>query len=121
MNFADGYGQWLDRKEVCFSKSASVVVMITDTCPCHYPDNYVSNKRWCCGDMYHLDLSVWAYEKVSWQQVYVGGWDEVGLGPKFLGGKEGMCTAAAVLAQAGGNVVESAAGRHSYSTVQLSL
>lgn len=38
--------------------------MITDTCPCVYPDNYASNKRWCCGDMYHLDLSVWAYEKV---------------------------------------------------------
>ena len=90
MNFADGYGQWLDRKEVCFSKSASVVVMITDTCPCHYPDNYVSNKRWCCGDMYHLDLSVWSYEKVSCQQVYVGGWDGVELGLKLLGGKEGM-------------------------------
>lgn len=20
----------------------------------HYPGNYHSNKRWCCGDMYHL-------------------------------------------------------------------
>jgi hypothetical protein len=38
--------------------------MITDQCPCHYPDNYASNKRWCCGDIYHLDLSVWAYERV---------------------------------------------------------
>lgn len=33
-------------------------------CPCNYPDNYASNKRWCCGDTYHLDMSVWAYEKV---------------------------------------------------------
>jgi hypothetical protein len=45
------------------------VVMITDTCPCYYPDNYASNKRWCCGDMYHLDLSVWAFEKVCEPQV----------------------------------------------------
>lgn len=29
------------------------------------PANYYSNKRWCCGDMYHLDLSVWAYEKLA--------------------------------------------------------
>jgi hypothetical protein len=64
MDFADGYGQWLERKDVCYSRYASLVVMITDTCPCYYPDNYASNKRWCCGDMYHLDLSVWAFEKV---------------------------------------------------------
>lgn len=38
--------------------------MVTDTCPCHYPNNYASNKRWCCGDMPHIDLSVWAYERV---------------------------------------------------------
>jgi hypothetical protein len=65
MGFADGYGQWLDRNNVCHNNYASTVVMVTDTCPCVYPNNYASNKRWCCGDMYHLDLSVWAYEKVS--------------------------------------------------------
>jgi hypothetical protein len=65
MGFADGYGQWLDRQNVCYNDYSSVVIMVTDTCPCVYPDNYASNKRWCCGDMYHLDLSVWAYEKVS--------------------------------------------------------
>jgi hypothetical protein len=27
--------------------------------------NYYSNKRWCCGDMYHLDMSVWAFEKLA--------------------------------------------------------
>ncbi|KAF8055096.1 2-carboxy-D-arabinitol-1-phosphatase [Scenedesmus sp. PABB004] len=64
-NFKDGYGQWLERSNVCWDESASVVVMVTDTCPCHYPNNYQSNKRWCCGDMYHLDLSIWAFEKLS--------------------------------------------------------
>jgi hypothetical protein len=44
-NFKDGYGQWLDRSSVCYDESASVVVMVTDTCPCHYPNNYHSNKR----------------------------------------------------------------------------
>jgi hypothetical protein len=58
MSFKDGYGQWLDRSSVCYDESASTVVMVTDTCPCHYPNNYASNKRWCCGDMYHLDLSI---------------------------------------------------------------
>lgn len=69
MNFADGYGQWLDRSKVCYNDYSSVVVMVTDTCPCNYPDNYSSNKRWCCADMYHLDLSVWAYEKLSSKKV----------------------------------------------------
>lgn len=65
MNFNDGYGQWLERSNVCYNNYASVVVMVTDTCACHYPNNYHSNKRWCCMDMYHLDMSVWAYEKVG--------------------------------------------------------
>jgi hypothetical protein len=65
MNFNDGYGQWLSRSNVCYNNYASVVVMVTDTCACHYPNNYHSNKRWCCMDMYHLDMSVWAYEKVG--------------------------------------------------------
>jgi hypothetical protein len=65
MNFADGYGQWLERSKVCFNDWSSVVVMVTDTCPCVYPDNYSSNKRWCCGDMYHFDLSVWAFERLA--------------------------------------------------------
>lgn len=65
MDFKDGYGQWLQRSNVCYNDYASVVVMITDTCQCVYPNNYSSNKRWCCMDMYHLDLSVWAYEKLA--------------------------------------------------------
>ena len=58
----DGYGAQLDRNNVC--KGGSVVVQITDTCPCHYPNNYYSNKRWCCGDMPHFDMSLWAFGKV---------------------------------------------------------
>jgi hypothetical protein len=54
MTFKDGYGAELDRNGACFDDEASVVVTITDTCPCYYPGNAYSNKRWCCGDMYHL-------------------------------------------------------------------
>jgi hypothetical protein len=61
----DGYGVDLDRNGVC--KEGSVVVKVTDTCPCSYPNNYYSNKRWCCGDMPHFDMSIWAFEKVRKQ------------------------------------------------------
>ena len=56
-SFTDGYGSPLDRTGVCFNPNASVVVRITDTCPCVYPGNAYSNRRWCCGDMDHLDIS----------------------------------------------------------------
>jgi hypothetical protein len=49
MTFKDGYGAQLDRNGACFDDQASVVVTITDSCPCHYPGNQYSNKRWCCG------------------------------------------------------------------------
>ncbi|GFH32161.1 predicted protein [Haematococcus lacustris] len=62
---AAGYGNQLDRKSVCYDESATVVVQITDVCPCNYPTNYYSNKRWCCGDMYHLDISTYAFEKLA--------------------------------------------------------
>lgn len=54
MWFKDGYGQKLEREFSCFDRDASVVVTITDTCPCTFPGNYYSNRRWCCGDMYHV-------------------------------------------------------------------
>ncbi|KAL6761928.1 RlpA-like double-psi beta-barrel-protein domain-containing protein-containing protein [Haematococcus lacustris] len=63
--FKDGYGNQLDRKSVCYDESATVVVQVTDVCPCYYPTNYYSNKRWCCGDMYHLDISTYAFEKLA--------------------------------------------------------
>ncbi|PNH06786.1 hypothetical protein TSOC_006810 [Tetrabaena socialis] len=59
----DNYGGRFDRSWACRDNEASVIVQITDTCPCNYPSNAYSNKRWCCGDEYHLDLSTWAFEK----------------------------------------------------------
>eukprot|EP01023_Acetabularia_acetabulum_P054513 TRINITY_DN616_c0_g1_i1.p1 TRINITY_DN616_c0_g1~~TRINITY_DN616_c0_g1_i1.p1 ORF type:complete len:197 (+),score=41.49 TRINITY_DN616_c0_g1_i1:115-705(+) len=61
----DGYGASLDRSNICRDPEASVVVTITDKCPCTYASNSYSNKRWCCGDMDHMDVSVWAFEKLA--------------------------------------------------------
>ncbi|EFN56233.1 hypothetical protein CHLNCDRAFT_51898 [Chlorella variabilis] len=63
--FTDGYGAVLDRSTVCYNANASVVIQIVDACPCSYPGNYYSNKRWCCGDVDHIDMSVWAFEKLA--------------------------------------------------------
>ena len=41
----------------------SVVVMISDSCPCHHPNS--GNKRWCCGDRTHLDLSYAAFDQIA--------------------------------------------------------
>lgn len=65
LQLTDGYGQRLDRTSICHNTDQSVVISITDECPCHYPTNYYSNKRWCCGDYYHFDISVWAFEKLA--------------------------------------------------------
>lgn len=58
LSLQDYYGEWFDRS-VCFDESASVIVRSVDTCQCVYPPNEYSNKRWCCGDKEHLDLSKW--------------------------------------------------------------
>ncbi|GIM02722.1 hypothetical protein Vretimale_7577, partial [Volvox reticuliferus] len=62
---SDNYGQSFDRTGVCRDSEASVIVQITDSCPCDYPANAWSNRRWCCGDMYHFDMSTWAFEKLA--------------------------------------------------------
>lgn len=41
----DGYGHSMDRTHSCQGQK-SVIVMITDTCPCYYPSNAYSNTRW---------------------------------------------------------------------------
>ncbi|WIA22297.1 hypothetical protein OEZ85_004615 [Tetradesmus obliquus] len=41
----DGYGSSMDRTHSCNGQS-SVIVTVTDTCPCYYPSNAYSNKRW---------------------------------------------------------------------------
>ncbi|KAI8471576.1 MAG: RlpA-like double-psi beta-barrel-protein domain-containing protein-containing protein [Monoraphidium minutum] len=61
----DNYGQKLDRSWSCHDTQESVVVRITDTCPCTYAANQYSNKRWCCNDQTHFDMSVWAWEKLA--------------------------------------------------------
>jgi hypothetical protein len=35
------------------------------SCPCYYPSNAYSNQRWCCGDVRHVDLSVYAFRKLA--------------------------------------------------------
>ncbi|GMH39983.1 hypothetical protein BSKO_07887 [Bryopsis sp. KO-2023] len=63
--FSDNFNNAIDRRHVCYDSSQSVVVHVSDTCPCNYPANFYMNKRWCCGDMDHLDLSIWAFEKLA--------------------------------------------------------
>ena len=41
----------------------SVTVKISDSCPCQHPNP--SNKRWCCGDVTHLDLSYAAFDQIA--------------------------------------------------------
>lgn len=41
----------------------SVVVMVSDSCPCYHPEE--SNSRWCCGDRPHLDLSHEAFAEIG--------------------------------------------------------
>jgi hypothetical protein len=61
----DGFGEKLDRQDTCVDESRRVIVTVTDTCPCVYPANAMSNKRWCCGDKPHVDLSTEAFRKLG--------------------------------------------------------
>ncbi|KAI3429475.1 hypothetical protein D9Q98_005566 [Chlorella vulgaris] len=61
----DGYGASFDRTHACIDPSTSLLVRVADACPCSYPNNWYSNKRWCCGDVDHMDISVWAFEKLA--------------------------------------------------------
>lgn len=61
----DGLGETLDRTSTCHDESRQVIVTVTDTCPCIYPANAMSNKRWCCGDKPHVDLSTQAFRKLG--------------------------------------------------------
>ena len=66
--------------------NASVIVRITDRCPCDHPNP--SNKKWCCGDAPHFDLSYDAFGEIGshgggvislqWRQVQCP--DTVGFG-----------------------------------------
>lgn len=42
----DNYGGVFDRNHVCYDASESVIVQVVDDCPCNYPKNAYSNRRW---------------------------------------------------------------------------
>ncbi|GLI68165.1 hypothetical protein VaNZ11_012470, partial [Volvox africanus] len=63
--FSDGYGNYIDRNSGCYDSSKTVTITITDDCPCNYPENAYSNRRWCCGDMFHIDLSQEAFSQLA--------------------------------------------------------
>lgn len=42
----DSYNGSFDRTTACYDPTASLIVRITDVCPCTYPSNFYSNKRW---------------------------------------------------------------------------
>lgn len=67
-SFRDNYGEGIDRSKsgVCRNPGASVVFTVTDVCPCDKVENAYSNRRWCCGDMSHVDLSVAAFTQVAY-------------------------------------------------------
>lgn len=52
---------------------ASALLLLT-VCAGTYAPNEYSNKRWCCGDMDHFDVSVWAFEKLADQK-----WGVIGI------------------------------------------
>ncbi|KAL6752303.1 hypothetical protein V8C86DRAFT_3029618 [Haematococcus lacustris] len=65
--FKDGYGQNLDRSKACKDPNRSVYITIADACPCNYPNNQHSNKRWCCGDSSrtHIDITKEAFAELA--------------------------------------------------------
>ncbi|KAL6758471.1 RlpA-like double-psi beta-barrel-protein domain-containing protein-containing protein [Haematococcus lacustris] len=64
MTVRDNFGQQIDRNNECYNQDP-ITVVITDTCPCDKPNNAYSNKRWCCGDMDHFDVGIWAFQKFA--------------------------------------------------------
>ncbi|GIL56933.1 hypothetical protein Vafri_12216, partial [Volvox africanus] len=64
-DFMDGNGETLRRSSACYDESKSVIITIVDACPCQYPNNAHSNRRWCCGDMNHLDISQEAFQQLA--------------------------------------------------------
>lgn len=74
MNFKDNYGNHLDRSSACYDPNKVVTVTIVDSCPCNYASNHYSNKRWCCGDMDHFDLSYHTFDKLAARK-----WGVIGL------------------------------------------
>ncbi|KAG2500001.1 hypothetical protein HYH03_002283 [Edaphochlamys debaryana] len=64
-DITDGYGETVSRTNACYDEQKSVVITIVDACPCRYPNNEYSNKRWCCGDQNHIDISEEAFRQLA--------------------------------------------------------
>ena len=66
-------GAHLGQVKSCSSDSAASCALpraraqnaaqITDSCPCFHPNT--GNRRWCCGDALHLDLSYLAFDAIA--------------------------------------------------------
>ncbi|KAK9823804.1 hypothetical protein WJX72_005620 [[Myrmecia] bisecta] len=65
MDFTDANGKVLTGMGVCYDTNSTIVFRVTDTCPCNFPSNALSNKRWCCGDMRHFDLYEDAFAEIA--------------------------------------------------------
>ncbi|KAF5839739.1 hypothetical protein DUNSADRAFT_18741, partial [Dunaliella salina] len=81
----DFYGEHYDRTNACYNESASVIVRTVDRCRCVYPPSSISTSipklrsaeadkdkalliltlAHGAGDLDHLDLSKWAFEKLA--------------------------------------------------------
>jgi rare lipoprotein A (peptidoglycan hydrolase) len=56
----------------CWDESKSVMVRVSDSCPCQYPikgpdgtTQEIRTQNWCCGGNNHFDLSFWAFEQLA--------------------------------------------------------
>ncbi|GLC54327.1 hypothetical protein PLESTB_000851700 [Pleodorina starrii] len=111
-DFSDGNGEYLQRSNACYDESKSVIITIVDACPCHYPSNSHSNRRWCCGDMVsfrewlsrflpafvavapnHIDISYEAFQQIA----------DLGIGVIGLYYREVDCSSKASVGNGGGS------------------
>ncbi|GLC43203.1 hypothetical protein PLESTM_001442200 [Pleodorina starrii] len=113
-DFSDGNGEYLQRSNACYDESKSVIITIVDACPCHYPrhfsrpvtkappptasfscscSNSHSNRRWCCGDMNHIDISYEAFQQIA----------DLGIGVIGLYYREVDCSTKASVGNGGGS------------------
>lgn len=49
----------LNRYNACYDTNHSIIIKVTDTCPCD------GNANWCCGDMPHFDLGIDAFSRLA--------------------------------------------------------
>jgi hypothetical protein len=79
MRHSHAFTQTVDRcsrsnDEVFSHPAQAATLLLLTVCAGTYAPNEYSNKRWCCGDMDHFDVSVWAFEKLADQK-----WGVIGI------------------------------------------